>query len=118
MDSRIIDLADMLVHSALSIQKNENVLIETTDTPDALSVALVRAVARAGARPFLTQNRSAVHRALLQNASDEQMKIAAEHDLNFMKQMQVYSHSMLLVVLTPMVIWTRQRLQDGDISWL
>ena len=90
MDSRIIDLADMLVHSALSIQKNENVLIETTDTPDALSVALVRAVARAGARPFLTQNRSAVHRALLQNASDEQMKIAAEHDLNFMKQMQVY----------------------------
>lgn len=37
MDSRIIDLADMLAHSALSIQKNENVLIETTDTPDALS---------------------------------------------------------------------------------
>lgn len=90
MDSRIIKLADMLINDALSLQKGENILIETTDTPADISVALVRAAARVGAKVFVTNTSSAVKRAVLLTATDEQMKIAAEHDLGFMKKMQAY----------------------------
>lgn len=90
MDSRIEKLADSLIRNSLNLQPGENVLIETTDTPDDIAVALVRAAAKAGARPFITQTRSSVTRALLQNASEEQLKLAADHDLEFMQKMQAY----------------------------
>jgi len=90
MDPRITQLAEMLIQNAIRLQKDENILIETTDTPADLSVALIRAVAKVGGRPFLTHHRSIVNRVLLQNATDEQLKIAAEHDLAQMKNMQAY----------------------------
>ena len=90
MDPRITQLAEMLIQNAIRLQKDENILIETTDTPADLSVALIRAVAKVGGRPFLTHHRSVVNRVLLQNATDEQLKIAAEHDLAQMKNMQAY----------------------------
>ncbi len=90
MDSRIVLLAEKLVQNAIRLQKGENILIETTDTPADLSVALIRAVAKVGGRPFLTHHRSIVNRVLLQNATDEQLKIAAEQDLAQMKKMQAY----------------------------
>lgn len=90
MDSRIVQLAEMLVRDAVALKKGENILIETTDAPAEISVALIRAVAKAGGRPFVSTFSSAVNRVLLQNATDEQLKIAAEHDLAQMKQMQAY----------------------------
>lgn len=90
MDSRIEKLAEMLVRDAVALQKDENILIETTDVPAEISVALIRAVAKAGGRPFLAPHSSAVNRVLLQNATDEQLKIEAEHDLALMQKMQAY----------------------------
>lgn len=90
MDSRIIQLADSLVRNSLALQKGENILIETVDTPPELSVALIRAVSAAVGRPFLSNRQSAVDRVLLQNATDEQLRISAEHDLALMKRMDAY----------------------------
>ena len=90
MDPRIVQLAEMLVRDALALQKNENILIELTDTPDDVAVALVRAVSQVGAKPYVTLHRNVVNRILLMNSTDEQLKLSAEHDLQFMKQMQAY----------------------------
>ena len=89
-DNRISRLAEMLVNHAVNLKTGDNILIETTDTPAELSVELVKAASKVGARAFVTNTVSRVSRASIMTASPEQMQIAADHDLEFMKKMQAY----------------------------
>ena len=50
-DPRITKLAENLINNALALKAGENILIETTDTPDEVSTELIKAVEKVGGIP-------------------------------------------------------------------
>ena len=89
-DARFDQLSKVLVEYSTNLKRNENVLIEAFDAPDAMVVALVRSVRRAGAIPFVQIQHSPVSRELAMNANDTQMNLLANHELGRMKKMHAY----------------------------
>lgn len=89
-DPRITQLAENLINNAIALKANENILIETTDTPDELSTELIKAVAKAGGNAFVHNFNSRVRREIIRSSSDEQMKLSAELAMDEMKKMQAY----------------------------
>jgi aminopeptidase len=89
-DERFDDLAKLLVEYSVRLRRNETVLIEAFDVPDEMTVALVRAVRKAGGVPFAQVYHARVNRAMALEASDRQLNIIASHELARMKKMNVY----------------------------
>ncbi|HEX8551863.1 MAG TPA: aminopeptidase [Abditibacteriaceae bacterium] len=89
-DPRYDLLSETLVKHSTKVQPGENVLIETFDVPEAMTVALMRAVVNAGGRPMVNLRQGQVQRALLQNATEETMNLNAAVALEQMRQVQVY----------------------------
>ena len=89
-DPRITQLAENLINNALALRAGENILIETTDTPDEVSTELIKAVERVGGNAFVRNSCSRVRRQVIKSASEEQMKVSAELALAEMKKMQAY----------------------------
>jgi aminopeptidase len=89
-DPRHAKLAELLVHHSSRVQAGDNVLIEAFDIPHEFTTELVRVVGEAGGLPFVSTYQQPVMRALVRNASAEQMKTWADVDLGRMKQMQCY----------------------------
>jgi aminopeptidase len=89
-DPRFEKLAALLVSHSTRLQAGENVLIETSDVPPEMTVALIRAVQSSGANPVVNLRQGPVSRALLQGASEEAVKLNANVALHQMQQMQVY----------------------------
>jgi len=89
-DPRFDKLATILVEYSVDLRANENVLIETFDVPDEMTIALIQAVRKAGGVPFAQIQRSRVSRALALGATERQLTFAANHELNRMKKMRAY----------------------------
>ena len=89
-DPRITQLATNLINDAVRLQAGENILIETTDTPDELSTELVKAVEKVGGNAFVHNYNGRVRRPVIRSASEAQMKLSAELALAEMKRMQAY----------------------------
>lgn len=89
-DPRLDTLARLLVEYSIELKPRENVLIETFDVPDEMTIALVQAVRRAGGTPFAQIQRSRVTRALALGATERQLGLAANHELGRMKKMHAY----------------------------
>src|SRR5919201_810472 len=89
-DPRFDKLARLLVEYSIRLKRKENVLVEAFDVPDEMTVALIRAIQRAGAVPFVQVHRARVNRALALTASDRQLTLLASHELARMKKMQAY----------------------------
>lgn len=89
-DPRFDKLARLLVEYSTRLKPNENVLIESFDVPDAMTIALVRAARNAKAIPFVQVQRATVNRAIALEASERQLTIMATHELARMKKMQAY----------------------------
>ena len=89
-DPRITKLAENLINNALALKTGENILIETTDTPDEVSTELIKAVEKVGGNAFVRNSKSRVRRQMLLSASEAQMKVEAELALAEMKKMQAY----------------------------
>jgi aminopeptidase len=89
-DPRFDKLARLLVEYSTRLKRNETVLIEAFDVPDEMAVALVRAVRKAGAVPFVQIQRAQVNRELALDASERQLNLAARHELARMKKMDAY----------------------------
>lgn len=89
-DDRFDKLAKLLVQYSIRLQRNETVLIEAFDTPDEMTIALVRAVRKAGGVPFVQTYLTRVNRALALEASDRQLNLMAAHELARMKKMNAY----------------------------
>jgi aminopeptidase len=89
-DPRHAKLADLLVHHSARVQKGERVLVEAFDIPHEFTTELIRAVSDAGGVPFVTTHQQPVLRAIVNNASEEQMKTWAAVDRARMEQMQCY----------------------------
>src|SRR5919199_4396173 len=89
-DPRLDQLARILVEYSIRLSKNESVLIEAFDVPDEMTIALVRAVRKAGATPFVQIQHAQVSRALALQATERQLKLIAAHELARMKKMDGY----------------------------
>jgi aminopeptidase len=89
-DPRFDKLAQLLVEYSTRLKRQETVLIESFDIPDEMTVALVRAVRKAGAIPFTQIQHGRVTRELALNASERQLNLTAIHELARMKRMNAY----------------------------
>src|SRR3989442_9157147 len=89
-DDRFDKLARLLVEYSVRLKRNETVLIEAFDIPDEMTVALIRAVRKAGGVPFAQTLQTRVNRALALEASDRQLNLLARHELARMKKMDAY----------------------------
>lgn len=89
-DPRITQLAENLINNAVCLKAGENVLIETTDTPEELSTELIKAVEKAQGNAFVRNSNSRVRRQSIKSATEVQLKLEAELSLAEMKQMQAY----------------------------
>src|SRR5213079_554985 len=89
-DARFDDLAKLLVEYSIRLKRNETVLIEAFDTPDEMTVALIRAARNAGGVPFAQVYHARVNRALALEAFDRQLNLMASTELARMKKMNAY----------------------------
>src|SRR4029434_1243295 len=89
-DARFDKLAKLLVEYSIRLKRNEAVLIEAFDIPDEMTIALVRAVRKAGGVPFAQTYHARVNRALALEASDRQLNLIESHELARMKKMDAY----------------------------
>lgn len=90
MDSRYQTLAQNLVSYSVSIKKGERVLIDAFDVPDAMVVALVRAVRERKGIPHVQLHHASVSREMLLGVTKEQIDFQAKHALRQMKGMDAY----------------------------
>jgi aminopeptidase len=89
-DSRLDQLARVLVRHSTKLQKGDNVLIELFDAPDEMGIALIRASRDAGAVPFLQIHRARISRELTLEADESQLGTLSTVELARMKKMQAY----------------------------
>jgi aminopeptidase len=89
-DVRFDKLAKILVEYSIRLKRNETVLIEAFDIPDEMTIALIRAVRKAGGTPFAQVYHAPVNRALALEASDRQLSLMATHQLTQIKKMDAY----------------------------
>jgi aminopeptidase len=89
-DPRFDKLAKLLVGYSIRLKRNETVLVEAFDVPVEMTVALIRAIQKAGALPFVQVHRARVNRALALTASDRQLNLIANHELARMKKIDAY----------------------------
>src|ERR671936_857706 len=80
-DDRFDKLAKLLVEYSVRLKRNETVLIEAFDIPDEMTIALVRAVRKAGGVPFAQTYHARVNRALALEASDKQLNLMELSDV-------------------------------------
>jgi aminopeptidase len=90
IDPRINQLAELLTGFSTALQKDERVLIDAFDVPDAMTIALIRAARRRGARPFALVHHARVTRELMQGAVRPQYAPHIAAELARMKKMDAY----------------------------
>ncbi len=89
-DPRFDQLADVLIRHSTKLQAGENLLIETTDVPEELTVAIIRAAQNVGGNVMVNTRQSRVSRALLQGATEGSMQLNGGVGLHQMQQAQAY----------------------------
>ncbi len=90
VDPRITTLADNLVNYSCELQKGEKILIEAIGLETPLVKELIKEVYSSRGVPFVMIKNSAVERALLLNASRQQMEQKAKFEGTVMNDMQAY----------------------------
>ncbi len=89
-DPRYAVLAKNLVSYSLSVAKGERVLIDAYDVPEAMVVALMRAVRDRKGIPYVTLNNARINREFFLGATDDQMAFHAKNELARMKGIDAY----------------------------
>ena len=89
-DARFDKLARLLVEYSIRLKRNETALIEAFDVPDEMTIALIRAIRKLGAIPFVQIHHSRVSRVLALDVTERQLNLTAAHELARMKKMNAY----------------------------
>lgn len=89
-DPRYAVLAKNLVSYSVSVAKGERVLIDAYDVPDAMVVALMRAVRARRGIPYVQMHHARVTREFYREATAEQMQFQAKNELARMKGIDAY----------------------------
>ena len=100
-DARYDRLAEVLTKHSTALQPGDKVLIDVSDVPDAMVIALIRAVRKAKALPFTQLQHSRVSREMAIGATGPQIGLSAEVEMARIKDGRLYRHS-------------RQRQRDGN----
>ncbi len=90
-DPRITELTSLLVRHSMQVRAGEKVLIEAFDIPTDFTVELIRQVESAGGLPLVSTYSPQVLRALVQSASEEQMRFIGQVELARMQGVQCYA---------------------------
>ncbi len=90
LDPRFTQLAGVLTGFSCALQPGERVLIDAFDVPDAMVVALIRAVRARRAHPYVGLHRARVTRELVLGAEEAQYAPHAEIELARMEKMDAY----------------------------
>src|SRR2546426_5290559 len=90
MDPRYTKLARLLVEYSIALKPNDNVLLDMIDVSDEFSVALMRAVRKAGAKPFIEVRHSRVTREILLETTAKHAAVIRDVEMFRMKKMQAY----------------------------
>lgn len=89
-DPRFQALAAQLAGYSTALRPGDRVLLELTDIPEEMGIALIREARNAGAIPFLRLNQSRLNREMLSGATEEQYGIIGRHRLAEMEDMDAY----------------------------
>lgn len=90
MDNRIQQLAKNLITYSTSLQAGEKLLIEMFDHALPLAKALIDEAYKVKALPFVTLKNNQLQRALIREASQEQLVLLGELEAARMRQMDAY----------------------------
>lgn len=90
IDPRFSKLAEGLTGFSTALKKGERVLIDAFDIPDAMVVALIRAVRERGAFPTVQIHRARITREMAIGAEEGQFAPHAEVELARMQKMDAY----------------------------
>lgn len=118
MDQRIQTLAKNLIGYSTSLAHGEKILIEMYDDALPLAKALVDEAYAVGGIPFLELKNSQLQRALLRNASSEQLKLAARWEEARMKEMDAYIAIRASFNITEMADVPSSQLQRYQQDWI
>lgn len=83
-------LAKVLTQFSTNLQAGEQVLIDASDIPDTMVLALIRAVRGCGAIPHVSLKRSRISRELVRAIDTGQFETEVEWELQRMQQMDAY----------------------------
>lgn len=89
-DTRFQKLAAQLTGYSTRLRPGDRVLLELTDIPEEMGIALIREVRAIGAIPFLRLNQSRLQREMLSGATEAQYSLMGQHRLEEMKAMNAY----------------------------
>ena len=89
-DSRFDKLARLLVHYSCAVGPGENILIELTDVPDEMGIALLRAVRAAEGVPVIEMRHSRISREVQRATTPAHAELIKTVELYRMQQMQAY----------------------------
>lgn len=90
MEPRYGELADVLTSYSTTLKKGEKVLIDAFDIPGEMVIALVRAVRKRKATPFVALHTARVSRELAREGTGEQYDFQNEIELQRMKGLDAY----------------------------
>jgi aminopeptidase len=90
LDPRVSQLADVLIRHSLRIQPGDKVLVEAFEIPAEATACVVRALAEAGAIPVVETRDNRVLREVYRGATEAQMRLVAEIELDRMQKMDCY----------------------------
>jgi aminopeptidase len=90
MDPNYQKLAGVLTGFSTDLKKGEHVLIDAFDIPEAMVLALVRAVRARGAVPFVNLQQARINRELYQSVDAGQFEAQASWELSRMEKMDAY----------------------------
>lgn len=90
MDSRLTDLARVLINYSVKLKRGEKVLIEAVGVDPWAVVALIRAARARGGIPLVTLKEPVVTREILRGATEEGIRTAAACELFRMKKVDAY----------------------------
>lgn len=90
LDPRVDRLADLLLGHSLKLKAGETVFLESFDAPPEVVAHLVRRIGEAGALPLVETRQNRVLRALFQAATEEQMRLIGELELQRMQRVDCY----------------------------
>lgn len=90
IDPRYVTLSEGLTGFSIELKKDERVLIDAFDVPDAMVIALVRAIRAKGAMPYVNLHRARISRELMIEGTEEQFAPHAAVELKRMQSMDAY----------------------------
>lgn len=89
-DLRHQQLAKVLVEHSTRLRPGERVLIEATDVPEDLVVAVTRCASEHGSIPYVILRSNAITRALLHALPEQGFQLWGEHEARLMAKMDAY----------------------------